>query len=519
MTVLHLPLVKGADLENLPWKAVCGAHVLESDLDFDGGLCPDCSEGENLSVADALVELEEHSDNGMVPQSFVQKVMHEVGNDGQYPLTMQMVRENLRQGAVNVVDREEPDIENGGDAETISPEDLWTEVGNDGYAEDNSDPSGTTELEYFRPRSVEGSFGTYVLTNSADPSPWRKLAQYDASSGSGILLYCPADDTIFLMLRSAECSEPGTWAIPGGGTEPGESPIHSALREFDEEAGGLPNVEPLDTVEYVDGDFTYTTFVFSVEPGDKRRFVPHLNSEHTEADWFDVNQLPEPLHFGIKYLQEQLPQIFQVRVDDQEKEATPGGWNLLDLTTAENRSPLGPDTSTNETSWGWKGADLLPGNNSTFPSDPSLWAKSYSDENDFEDLDKLGCLVEHKWAKVACPCCTGKQASTVRQACFNCNGQGKVLVCAECGRSKIGASVRTASWIKRADAVKRITQFGSLPIHLEYNKGDIRTGTSPDGKQWQRLMHCGYGFIPGTIGDDGEPVDVYLGGASSHLVY
>ena len=52
-----------------------------------------------------------------------------------------------------------------------------------------------------------------------------------------------------------------------------------------------------------------------------------------------------------------------------------------------------------------------------------------------------------------------------------------------------------------------------IPLHLEVLPGEIRSGISPDGKAWAVRMPCAYGEIPGTVGADGEPVDVlYLGG-------
>ena len=52
-----------------------------------------------------------------------------------------------------------------------------------------------------------------------------------------------------------------------------------------------------------------------------------------------------------------------------------------------------------------------------------------------------------------------------------------------------------------------------IPLSLEVLPGEIRSGISPDGKAWAVRMPCAYGEIPGTVGADGEPVDVlYLGG-------
>lgn len=54
--------------------------------------------------------------------------------------------------------------------------------------------------------------------------------------------------------------------------------------------------------------------------------------------------------------------------------------------------------------------------------------------------------------------------------------------------------------------------FRGIPIEVDRPKGHVMTGTSPEGKEWRRVYHVDYGFIPGTQGGDGEGLDVFLGG-------
>lgn len=53
--------------------------------------------------------------------------------------------------------------------------------------------------------------------------------------------------------------------------------------------------------------------------------------------------------------------------------------------------------------------------------------------------------------------------------------------------------------------------WGGLPVHEQYAPGDVRSGAGPDGEPWSIEMTCGYGFIVGMMGNDGEPLDCYIG--------
>lgn len=53
--------------------------------------------------------------------------------------------------------------------------------------------------------------------------------------------------------------------------------------------------------------------------------------------------------------------------------------------------------------------------------------------------------------------------------------------------------------------------FQGLPIHIEHDRGDTRSGVSPDGTEWSTKMKHPYGEILGTTGADGDPLDVFIG--------
>ena len=69
---------------------------------------------------------------------------------------------------------------------------------------------------------------------------------------------------ILLMWRQPWDSEGGLWDVPGGGIDPGETMIESALREFKEESG----------IRLSEKDVKHFKTVYVQKPG--RDFVMHL---------------------------------------------------------------------------------------------------------------------------------------------------------------------------------------------------------------------------------------------------
>jgi hypothetical protein len=63
-----------------------------------------------------------------------------------------------------------------------------------------------------------------------------------------------------------------------------------------------------------------------------------------------------------------------------------------------------------------------------------------------------------------------------------------------------------------AKKLKRKTDFQGLPVSIEYDAGDVRPFKNRDGTTGTKVMQAAYGYIPRTTGEDGEAVDVYLGG-------
>jgi hypothetical protein len=61
-----------------------------------------------------------------------------------------------------------------------------------------------------------------------------------------------------------------------------------------------------------------------------------------------------------------------------------------------------------------------------------------------------------------------------------------------------------------ANPVQRV--FRGIPVTVDRPRGFIQRGTDPAGGAWRRVYHVDYGHVPGTLGGDGDGLDVFLGG-------
>ncbi len=150
----------------------------------------------------------------------------------------------------------------------------------------------------------------------------RRNPTFWGRAGAGILFTCEEDNTVFLMHRSEDVEQPGTWGIPGGSVS-GEGFYDSdigtdrptdetfwagAQQETIEECGSLPNdIELVDTLDFVSGSFVYRNFICNISLKSKLAWTPtiELNWENDGFDWFMFDELPEDLHFGVEYILDQ----------------------------------------------------------------------------------------------------------------------------------------------------------------------------------------------------------------------
>ena len=122
---------------------------------------------------------------------------------------------------------------------------------------------------------------------------------------------------ICLFLRSKEVSNPHTWGFIGGKIHTNEKILKGVSREIKEEMGFIPKYKkilPIDVYKSGDGKFMYYSYIILVDA----EFLPELNHENSGWGWFDINDLPKPLHSGAKIilLNSQFKKVFEEIITD-----------------------------------------------------------------------------------------------------------------------------------------------------------------------------------------------------------
>ena len=102
----------------------------------------------------------------------------------------------------------------------------------------------------------------------------------------------------YLYLLRNDVKHPGSWGLPGGKIETGETLLGGMERECVEELGSFPaytRLVPLEKFTSADGMFEYHTWVCVVD----EEFIPVLNDEHLGYAWIDQGTWPRPMHPGL----------------------------------------------------------------------------------------------------------------------------------------------------------------------------------------------------------------------------
>lgn len=64
---------------------------------------------------------------------------------------------------------------------------------------------------------------------------------------------------------------------------------------------------------------------------------------------------------------------------------------------------------------------------------------------------------------------------------------------------------------EQGNYTKGRVNLNGLPIVIENPKGSVRRGIDSNGIPWENTMHYTYGYIEGTIGNDRDEIDIFIG--------
>ena len=126
--------------------------------------------------------------------------------------------------------------------------------------------------------------------------------------GAGLLLSWRSPEGVLYVALGKRRIKPqqGSWSIAGGKRDPGDADYRAtALREFKEELSLIPgvtirpeNLKPVFTRFF--GVFNWRTFAYELSGAVQPELGRGRDNEFSELAWFPVDNLPEPLHWGVR---------------------------------------------------------------------------------------------------------------------------------------------------------------------------------------------------------------------------
>lgn len=126
------------------------------------------------------------------------------------------------------------------------------------------------------------------LLGAAGILAWRPGSAQERAESPNYQL--AAEPEVLLQLRVSWSHEGGTWAVPGGAINRGETAWEGAIREFSEEAGFSEFREPSGSHVLEHPDWSYTTFVAQVADPNVE---PVANRESEDLRWVPVSRVED----------------------------------------------------------------------------------------------------------------------------------------------------------------------------------------------------------------------------------
>lgn len=125
------------------------------------------------------------------------------------------------------------------------------------------------------------------------------------TAGAGVVAM--RNDEEFLVLRrTGDRIDTGTWSLPGGQVDAGESPLEGVVRELREETNAIivpEELQPLGLWTYERWEEPYSVHFVTLyfigditNPGQVYNVEPH---KHDELRWVTWDTLPQPTFSGL----------------------------------------------------------------------------------------------------------------------------------------------------------------------------------------------------------------------------
>ena len=176
-------------------------------------------------------------------------------------------------------------------------DDDEVKVGNRDWLDSSDVERGHNEIQEDAPEGTQNNNHDNETEQDVKHEEDREKTGYWGNKGAGVMILAKDTGRILLPFRSKDVDQPHTWGGTwGGAIDAKEDPKKAAMRELEEESGYDGEAEIIPLHVYKDDDFRYYNFL-AVVPTE---FEPKLNWETEKAEWFEFDDWPKPMHFGLE---------------------------------------------------------------------------------------------------------------------------------------------------------------------------------------------------------------------------